>query len=382
MASAIFYLSLFSILYTFVGYPLLLYVLSLFINRKVNRGDILPEVSIIIPVHNEERTIGAKVQNCLDHNYPKEKLHIIVVSDSSTDRTEEIVRSFISNQIRFLSLPFRGGKGMAQNYAVQFCESEIIIFTDVAIITDQDSILKIVQNFHDKDIGVVSCRDAIIGENTKSGIGEKGYIRYDMMVRDFTSKIGSIIGVTGGFYAVRKEIAKGGWNPAFPPDFYVAIRCIKRGLRVVEDSRVKAYYKTAAKEWDELPRKVRTINRGMKALFSYSNRDLLNPFKYGIVSLELFSHKILRWMTPFFLIALFISNIMLLDSSVVPFLFIWPQLAIYLLAAVAFLTKKNTENLALLKFPFYLILANTAILKAWYDFIFGKKYVIWQPTKR
>ena len=324
MAEWIFYLSLVLIIYTYVGYPLLLFVFSLFMKREINSGNILPEVSIIIPVHNEERLIREKINNCLEFDYPREKLKIVVASDSSSDKTDEVVKGFESERIMFLSLPFRGGKVAAQNYAVQFCDSEIIILTDVGILTDADSVNLIVENFHDKGIGVVSCRDAIV-EGKEHPRGEKSYIRYDMMVRKYTSRIGSIIGVTGGFYAVRKEVAKGGWNPAFPPDFYVAIRSIKRGLRVIEDPRVKAYYRTAAKEWDELQRKVRTINRGMHALFGISNRNLFNPLKYGLVSFELLSHKLFRWMTPFVLISLFLSSLMLLDKSVIAVFLFLPQ---------------------------------------------------------
>ena len=381
MAEWIFDLSLVLIIYTYAGYPLLLFVFSLFMNREINRGNILPEVSIIIPVHNEERLIREKINNCLEFDYPREKLKIMVASDSSSDKTEEVVKGFESERIIFLSLPFRGGKVAAQNYAVQFCDSEIIILTDVGILTDADSVNLIVENFHDKGIGVVSCRDAIV-EGKEHPRGEKSYIRYDMMVRKYTSRIGSIIGVTGGFYAVRKEVAKGGWNPAFPPDFYVAIRSIKRGLRVIEDPRVKAYYRTAAKEWDELQRKVRTINRGMHALFGISNRNLFNPLKYGLVSFGLLSHKLFRWMTPFVLISLLLSSLMLLDKSVIAgFLFLF-QLGIYLLAAITFLGKKEADQKTVFKLASYFAIANIAILKAWYEFIIGKKYVMWEPTKR
>jgi glycosyltransferase involved in cell wall biosynthesis len=378
MAEWIFYVSLALLFYTFFGYPLLLFILSLFIKREVIRDDIRPEVTIIIPVHNEERSIGEKIENCLGFEYPREKLKIIVASDGSTDKTEEIVKGFESGQVQFLPLPSRGGKVAAQNYAVQLCDSEIIIFTDVAILTHPDCVKLIVQNFFDKRIGGVSCRDVIIGEKSK---GEESYIKYDMIVRKYTSQIGSIIGVTGGFYAVRKEIAEGGWNPAFPPDFYVAIRCIQRGLRVIEDPRVRANYKTAARGWDEFPRKVRTINRGMYALFSGSNRNLLNPFKYGFVSLELISHKLLRWMMPFFLIALFVSNFLVLDISIIAdFLFLL-QLGWYFIAVIGFLMEKKI-NKSILKLAFYFVIANMAILNAWYEFAIGKKYVLWQPTKR
>jgi len=376
MTEWIFCLSLLLLLYTFAGYPLLLYLLSLVVNRDIRKYDIQPDVTIIIPVHNEEHQIGEKINNCIKIDYPEEKIKIIVVSDGSTDRTEEIVKGLNLERIRFLPILDRGGKVKAQNHAVEICDSDIIIFTDVAISTDPDCVKRIVRNFADETVGCVSCRDAIVGEHNE---GEGNYIRYDMLVRKYTSRIGSIIGVTGGFYAVRKEIARGGWDPAFPPDFYAAIRSIQLGFRVIEDPEVRAYYKTTSRQTAEFQRKVRTINRGMHALFFMSNRRLLNPLKHGFVSVELISHKVLRWMLPFILTSLFLSNLMILNEYSVAILIFIPQLILYGMALSAFvLNKKN----GLLNFALYFVITNMAILKAWHEFFIGKKYVIWQPTKR
>jgi glycosyltransferase involved in cell wall biosynthesis len=381
MAEIIFYSSIALMIYTFIGYPALLYFSSLFFKREVNRAKILPEVTIVIPVHNEDRLIGTKILNCLEIDYPKEKLSIIVASDGSTDQTEDIVNGFESEQIRFLQLPFRGGKVMAQNHAVQYCKSEIIIFTDVAILANPDCVKVIIQNFNDETIGAVSCRDMIVATDNKTD-GERSYIQYDMFVRKYTSKLCSLIGVTGGFYAVRSEIAKGGWNPAFPPDFYVAIRCAKRGLRVIEDYRVIGEYKTAAKEWDEMNRKVRTINRGIHALLSAPNRSLLNPFKYGILSWQLISHKLLRWMIPFMIGSVFLSNMMILDQSFLLVVVFLMQLFMFIITGYAFLRRKNKNLNNVLKIALYFAIANIAIVKAIIEFAVGKKYVMWQPTKR
>jgi cellulose synthase/poly-beta-1,6-N-acetylglucosamine synthase-like glycosyltransferase len=380
LISCVFALSIFLIIYTFWGYPLILFILSLIVRKPVERRDIEPVVTIIIPVHNEERIIGEKIRNCLNFDYPKDKLKIVVVSDGSTDGTEDIVKGFGRQSVDFVAVTYREGKVAAQNYAVRLYDADIFIFTDVAISTNPDCIRLIVQNFADKTVGAVSCRDVIIGESKESK-GERSYIQYDMLVRKYTAQIGSIIGVTGGFYATRREIAKGGWNPAFPPDFYVAIRTIKRGLRVIEDARVKAFYKTASKEWDELQRKVRTINRGMTALFAFSNRSLMNPLRYGMAAVSLITQKLFRWMMPFFLMAIFVSNVMLLGSSWIAVLFFIPQLVLYLITAVSFFSDGHNRS-SLFKLAFFFGLANIAILKAWYELAIGKRYTMWQPTRR
>lgn len=379
MIEIVFYLSLLALFYTYIGYPLTLFLVSLVIHREVDRGDIMPTVTVIIPVYNEEGLIGKKIENCLGFDYPREKLKVIVVSDNSTDRTEEIVKGFGSDQIQLLSLPGREGKVAAQNYAVQFVDSEIVIFTDVAITNRQGCVKLIVKDFNDKRVGAVSCRDAAVIDDYTSG-GESSYIRYDMLIRSYASRIGSIIGVTGGFYAVRKELVEGGWDPAFPPDFFVALKCIKRGLRVIEDVRVKAYYKITPKGQDEFQRKVRTLNRGMRALFS--NKGLLNFFKYGFISFELFCHKLSRWLTPFFLVTLLCSNILIRNSSPFTILTLSIQLILYLMVFIACVSGKKLRKFLIFRLLSFFFLANLAILRAWYEFLTGKKYVIWQPTKR
>jgi len=381
MAEYLFYFSLIILFYTYIGYPFILYVFSLFLHREVEKKVIYPTVTAIIPVYNEENGIRQKIENCLSFDYPKEKLKIIVASDSSTDRTEEIVKNFKSEQIQFVSLTHRGGKVAAQNHSLQFVNSEIIVFTDVAITTHSNSIKRIVQNFNDPKIGAVSCRD-IVSTGDYNSEWEKWYIQYDMLVRKYTSKIGSLIGVTGGFYGVRKEIAVDGWNPAFPPDFNVSLECIKRGLRVIEDPNVKAYYKTSSNAKGEFPRKVRTLNRGMHAFFS--NIELLNIFKFKTISLQLISHKLLRWLLPFFLIILFFSNLFIINNSPFTLIAFSIQSIIYIMAIIYFIinNKKKKKYILLLRVSGFFSLMNLAILKAWYEYIQGKRYIMWEPTKR
>ncbi len=380
MAAIVFCFSILLIGYTFFGYPLLLFVVSRFVDRKVKRGKTTPDVTVVIPVHNEENQIRAKLENCLRFDYPRDRLRLVVVSDNSTDGTVEIARSFGADRVTVFQLPFRGGKVAAQNYAMRLLRSEVVLFSDVAITNDPDCVRLIVENFVDPDIGVVSCRDSVVVNGEPSG-GESSYIRYDMMVRRFTSRMGSIIGVTGGFYAVRGRIAEGGWNPAFPPDFYVALRSIKMNMRVIEDPRVKAYYREAAREGDELRRKVRTINRGMNALFSSTNKSLLNPLKYGMVSVSLISHKVFRWLMPFFLISMLLSNIFMLDEGAPALLFLFLQLVLYGFALLAFAWRGMREG-AVGKLALYFIMANIAIMRSWMELFRGKRYLMWEPTKR
>jgi len=379
MESCLFHLSWALLVYTYAGYPLLLALLAALAKKTVRREAIFPSVTVVVPVHNEEKLMGAKIDNCLAFDYPQEKLKIVVASDRSTDRTEEIVESRDSRRVRLVRLPRREGKVAAQNRAVEAVDTDIVIFTDVAIRTDRDCVRLIVENFGDEKIGAVSCRDQIVQGDT--GIqGESRYIGYDMMVRKFSSQMGSIAGVTGGFYAVRREIAEGGWDPAFPPDFYVALKCFRKGYRVVEDRRVLAYYKTAARDGDEFRRKVRTINRGMHALFAH--KDLMNPFRYGLTAVQLISHKLLRWMTPLFLAALLLSSLLAWRGSLPILLALVGQCTVYALGLAGWLGGERLKAWSALKLPFFFCMANLALLKAWWEFFRGKKYLVWEPTKR
>lgn len=379
MSIITFLISLFLLIYTYLGYPLVLVLLSKFINRAVKLGPYQPDVTMIIPVHNEEMVIQKKLENCLAFDYPKDKFKIIVASDASTDRTEKIVRNFESDQVRLVALPTRGGKVAAQNEAVKQSNSAIIVFTDAAIRMNNDALKQIVQNFHDERVGAVSCRDHII-ENSTSANEETSYIKYDMRVRRYLSRINTLIGVTGGFFAIRKELTDAEWEPEFPPDFNAALKCIRKGYRVIEDRTVEAFYKTTEKSSDELKRKVRTLNRGMHALLA--NLDLLNPFTCGFTALTLLSHKLLRWLTPLFFMALFLSNALVWKQGIFYTTMFIIQGVIILLIIISVLSLPLLRNVKLIKLVKFFFISNLALIKAWYKFLIGKKYIIWQPTQR
>lgn len=375
----IFYLTFGLLAYTYIGYLVIIFLLSIFMENKTRKMSIVPDVTVIIPVFNEEKSIARKLKNCLNYDYPRDHLKILVVSDCSTDGTDEIVKSFKSEQIKLLALEERRGKVAAQNFALEHTESEIIIFTDSAIQTPPNSIKKIVSNFADSSIGAVSCHDKIIKENEKYD-GEDRYIKYDMLVRRFISRTHSLIGVTGGFYAIRRKLIQAPWNPAFPPDFYAAILCIKQGYRVVEDPEVEAFYKTAVKRSDEYQRKVRTFNRGIHAFFA--NILLLNIFKYKLSAFALISQKLFRWLTPLFFAAMFISNIFLVEHHFLYKIAFYSQIFIYGFCALSLLLHKLKVPLFFLEYFYYFAITYSALIKAWLEFFRGKKYAIWQPTIR
>ena len=385
MANIFFWTSFFLITYTIILFPILMILFSLFLRKKIimmtGKPDFIPTIDIIITVHNEEKSIASIIEQCLDLNYPFDKLNIIVASDGSTDNTEQIVKNYANNLVRYIGINFRGGKVTAQNRALKIADSDILVFMDANVEVSKSVLKDIVINFQDPCVGVVSCRDFII-DKQKRGYGEKQYIIYDMITRKFISQYSTLVGVSGKLYAVRNEIAKGGWNPAFPPDFYIALRAIKKGYRVVEDSRVQAKYRAYIKESAEFNRKVRTVNRGITTLLSPSNIGMLNPLKYGKVSFLLLSYKLFRWLIPFFLFVLLLSNIFLIGKSLFYNINLFFLVSFFVIIGLSFLPMKIFRNFSMFKFTRYFVVSNLAIIKAWFEFFTGKRHIMWQPTKR
>ena len=252
----------------------------------------------------------------------------------------------------------------------------------MAIKVRPDALKAIVSNFADSTVGAVSCKDQII-DKTGGGHSENLYINYDMFVRTLSSSAGSIIGVTGGFYAVRRELVLGGWNPAYPPDFYVALKAIKENYRVIQDARVTASYYTSDSNTAEINRKVRTISRGMSALFA--NLQLINPIQYGFTAIQLLSHKIFRWLTPFFLIVCFATSFVLYLNGEYPVysILFWIQAVLFLICIFSYLVVNISKiRLKILKYPATFALYNIVILMSWKNAVTGKEFIIWEPTKR
>ena len=358
-------------------------MIGLVLNRSIRRDDRIRSVAIVIPVHNAEANIEAKILNCLQADYPVEARTIWVVSDGSTDGTVEIAGRYRDRNVRCLEIPERVGKVAAQNRALPLLDAEVIVFTDVGIKVGRHALWHIVSDFGDPTVGVVSCRDQIAAGVPGAG-GEGIYIAYDMRVRDLTNRTGSLIGVTGGFYALRRELAETPWDPACPPDFFVALRAIEAGYRVVQDERVLAAYAVTAMPSGEFARKVRTMTRGMFALWGHLH--LLNPVRHGLASYQLLGQKLLRWMTPFFLIGLLICSALLLESqhaAGIYRIFVAAQVILYALGALGlWVAGGNSRLKRYLEGPGFFLMSNAAILASWWNLATGKRYTVWEPTKR
>ncbi len=376
MSTAIFYGSISFVLYAYLGYPLVLMLLSLFRHRPVRKATISPSVSFIIAAHNEEKCIRRKLENTLRQEYARDALEIIVASDCSTDATDDIVKSFAPHSIRLICAPIRGGKEAAQKLAVEGAKGDLLIFSDAATTLPPDAVSSIVNNFADPTVGCVSSVDRVI--NPQGGINAEGaYIRYEMFIRNLETNVNTLVGLSGSFFAARREVCKE-WAVDLQSDFNTLLNAVKTGLRGVADPEAIGYYQHALDERKEFDRKTRTVVRGIAVLMK--SFPLLNPFRYGLFSWQLFSHKLCKWLVPFALIAAFLSNASLALVSVNYAVLFALQCAFYGLA-IAGLGRNSLARLGILRLPSFLLLSNLSILRAWGRYLRGDRSTSWAPTR-
>lgn len=377
MVEIIFWTSVGLILYTYFGYPVLLYLLSVFKNNPVRRESIRPRVTIIIAAHNEEGRIRGKIENTLSLNYPTERREIIVASDGSTDRTHEIVCEYKDRGVILVAPSERKGKEYAQWQAIQVATGEILVFSDVATLIGKDSLLHIVSNFHDPTVGCVSSEDEILTE-TETTAGEGFYVKYEMLLRRLESRVNSLVGLSGSFFAVRREICQE-WANDMDSDFATVFRAVKKGYRAVSDSTAVGFYPLVSSLKREFQRKVRTVLRGISGLAGHM--ETLNPFRYGFFSIQVLSHKLLRWSVPLFMVSAFASNIFLAANFAFYRWLLAGQVVFYSLAVLGLLAEKFNRSI-LFKVPTFFTMVNITIAVAWIKYLSGHRALQWEPSKR
>lgn len=375
-AELLFWLALFLVFYAYLGYPLLLMALGLFVRRPlaVSESEYYPTATLILPVHNEERVIDAKLKNLDSLRYPRDRLVVLIVSDGSTDQTHQHVQAYRGDlQIQFLVQERRQGKAAALNLGLQYTSSELVIFSDASIMLDADALHHIVRPFQDATIGCVSGEDLIPG-----GGGEGLYGRYELFLRNLESQVSSIAGASGSFYAMRTRLCKP-FLPGMAPDFLSVLVTVENGCRAITETRAYGTMASTKSTRGEFTRKVRTLIRGMTAL--WHERSLLNPFRSGLFALVLWSHKLARWGVPFFLLTALLANAWLLTQSFYLFIGV-VQVGFYLIAALALFGVGWVRASLFGKIAMYFTVVNSAILVAWIQFLAGTRLEIWKPTTR
>ncbi len=376
---AVFWFSGFLVVYPYVGYLAVLWVCSRLTGKKrqaAGTGKIFePKVTLIVSAHNEERVIEDKLINSIALDYPRSKLEITVVSDGSTDSTDEIVKRYAANGVILRRFEGRLGKTMCLNRAVPAADGEIIIFSDANSSYDPSAVRNIVARFDDEEIGFVTGRTKYAGNGAISdSVGF--YSSIEKMTKTLESRTGSCVGADGAIFAIRKKLFKQ-LKDSDINDLVIPLGVIRQGYTGVLEPDAFCVEDTAGSTKGEFNRQVRITARTLRAIFS--NADLLNPVRFGFFSFKIFSHKILRLMSPFFMLALLITSASLMRESWFYAAVFAAQLLFYSLALVE---RAMPNGIRLFSLPYTFSSVNAAILMGWIKYFKGETFVTWAPTKR
>lgn len=365
--------------YVYLGYPLLLAALSSLVRPfSRSRPDGYPLVSMIIPAYNEERAITLKIDNTLALDYPHEELEIIVASDGSTDRTNAIALGYQAKGVQLVALPTNQGKSAAENAALAFAQGEIIVFSDATGMYSPNALKELIGPFADNTIGCVA--GLVKYENiaaSASSNGEGIYWRYEVFLRLLESKVGNLAMASGSILACRRSVAER-LDAAVGEDFVIPMRAAMRGLRTVYVPAAVSRESIVETDRGLMRTKIRIIVKDLRGLVLC--RPILNPFRHPLYAWGLLSHKLLRWLVPYFLVLLLICNILLANYPLY-FTTLLLQVLIYFSASVGYVWQKKGKPPVLLNVPFSFCLVNLAALVGVARFLAGKKAGRWEPAR-
>ncbi|HJQ23226.1 MAG TPA: glycosyltransferase family 2 protein [Blastocatellia bacterium] len=373
MLRLLFWFSITAILYTYLGYPLLVWLAARCRRRTVRKAAATPKVSVVIACHNEAPHIEARLRNLLDGDYPSEQLEIILISDGSTDLTADIARRFVADRVRVFAYERQMGKALALNVGVELASGELIVFADARQRFEARAIRELVANFADAEIGAVSGELLLDGAG---GVGESVglYWKYEKWIRKSESRLGSVVGATGAIYAIRKSL----WRP-LPPmtildDVYTPMRIAMAGHRVVFEEAARAYDQASGSARREFARKVRTLT-GNYQLCQLMPR-LLVPT--STLLLQFYSHKLMRLAAPIFFLLLFAVNVAIITAPGAALFYsvtLAAQLTFYACVAAGAALLKRQRKVRLLNFAYVFSVMNAAALVGLVYFIVGKRDV-------
>jgi cellulose synthase/poly-beta-1,6-N-acetylglucosamine synthase-like glycosyltransferase len=367
------------IVYVYAGYALLLALIRACGGRRpVRAAEYRPPVTLIVSAYNEADVIEAKIANSLALDYPADRLEVLVVSDASSDGTDAIVQGIGDPRVQLLRMTDRGGKTLGLNAAVRAARGEVLVFSDANAMYRRDAVTALTRNLADPQVG------AVVGESTYSELDgaadekESLYWRYEVVIKRLESDIGSAVGGDGAIYAIRKSLYRPMRADALS-DFVNPLQIVQSGHRCVYEPQAVSVEKAAGDFEREFRRKVRIVNRAWRAMLSM--KGLLNPLRYGFFSLELLSHKVLRWLVPVFLVALLLVNLALWSAGLWYRLTLILQVLFYLLALLGYFARKRRKLPALLSIPYYFCLVNIASLRGILDAWRGKTYTTWTTVR-
>ncbi len=382
----IFWVSVFTILHSYVIYPLIISILARCNQENAevfDAADNLPFVSIIMAVYNEDKVISEKLRNIFNTSYPEEKIELLVGSDGSTDKTNEKLRVYSNEDgaLRFFPFDERRGKPAVINHLRDEARGEILILTDAQVMFSVDTIFELLKHFRNKQIGLVGANI----QNTrldKSGISyqEWSFMSREIKLKYYEGKIwGTMIGAYGACYAIRNEYFSHVPAGYSVDDFYITMKVLERKKRTILEMKSVCLENVPNRLSEEFRRKIRISAGNFQNLRTFYR--LLWPLNTGL-SFSFLSHKVLRWMGPFILLSLIISNIVLSATSQLYWILLLIQGLLLIIPIIDFLLRKIGIHIVILRFITHFYSMNLALLAGFLKFVKGRETNVWQPTKR
>jgi len=370
--------------YAYAGYPLLLRLLAF--RRPVPIwSDPLewPSITISVPVYNEAAVVRGLLESLLAIDYPPDRRQILIMSDASTDGTDQIVREYAPRGVELLRMETRRGKTDMENTAVAHYRGEIIVNTDASIRIPPGSLRPMIRVFQDRTVGVASGRDVSVGdESREANQAESGYVGYEMWVRSLETRYRGIVGASGCFYAIRRSIVADHFPPELSRDFASCLLAREAGFRGVSVDAAVCLVPRAASLQAEFRRKVRTMARGIETL--RYKRHLLKPWHHGAFAWMLWSHKLVRWLASLLLPLVLVGLALMAPQSSLAALVLGGAVAAGVLGALAFVGPwaATPSPPRLLRLCGYMVGSSLAALLAWRKALTGEQTPIWEPTRR
>lgn len=363
--------------YVYLGYPLLLWGLSRVLGRPHGAGPALPTVTIVVAAYQEAAVIGAKLTNFENIDYPAARLKMIVVSDGSTDGTDEIVRRCGEPRVRLLRQEPRRGKAAALGLALDHVDTEVVVFTDANVLFDPEAIRQLVRAFGDPEVGAVT--GTVHLQDTKAGYAESegAYYRYERFLQRHETRLWSVVGVDGALYAVRRSLVSPPPKDAILDDFVISMDVARRGWRIVYEPLALAREHAAPSVREEFRRKVRVATGAFQSV----RRRWGMPGLQARLLSSYVSHKLLRWLSPLFMIAVFVSSAVLVEDRPVAAAAFFAQVAFYGLALLG-VALPRARRASVVKFPMYFTLMSVAFAIGLRGLRSGRLAGKWTPTPR
>lgn len=379
MAACVFWLAVGMVAYVYAGYPLLIFALSRLRPQPVRRDDVTPPVTFLIAAYNEATVIREKLDNTLALDYPPGLLEVIVVSDGSTDGTDEIITRDYAGRVRLLRLGGRQGKTLGQNRGAEAATGDILVFSDATTMYRPQALRALTRNFADPTVGLVTGQ-VLYGLETGAAAdrGRAAYWNYETFLRDSESLFHSVLGSAGCVYALRRRL----YTPLpaeIISDVCQTVKVVQQGYRAVVDNDALVYEPAESRAiGEELERRARVIARGLRG--KWFLRDFFHPLRHPWFCWQVLSHRILRWAVPVFLLIALAANLFLLAEPFYRLTFA-AQVAFYGAAAAGYALERWHVRARVLMIPLYFCLVNLAPLLAFRSLLRGERKIVWETGR-